>query len=274
MNGRAIRAIVRKDMRVVTQSKIVMLPLIVVPLIMLVILPGAFALLPNLLGGAQAFTNDPQMIEVLKSFSSQVGSELAGLNEAQQLLYMMLVYFFAPLYLIVPLMVSSVIAADSFAGEKERKTLEALIYTPTTDRELFAAKALSAWIPAMAVSLGGFVLYGLVANAAAWPTMGRIFFPNAMWIVLAFWVAPAVALVGLGSTVLISSRVATFQEAYQGGALIVLPFVALIVSQATGVLYLSLWLVLLLGVVLWGIGLALLWAGAKTFRRTEVIARL
>jgi ABC-type Na+ efflux pump permease subunit len=41
-------------------------------------------------------------------------------------------------------MVSSVLAADSFAGEKERKTLEALLYTPTTDRELFTAKLLEA----------------------------------------------------------------------------------------------------------------------------------
>ena len=36
--------------------------------------------------------------------------------------------------------------------EKERKTLEALLYTPTTDRELLIAKMLGAWLPAVAIA--------------------------------------------------------------------------------------------------------------------------
>ena len=39
-------------------------------------------------------------------------------------------YLLAPLFLIVPLMVSAVLAADAFAGEKERRTLEALLHLP------------------------------------------------------------------------------------------------------------------------------------------------
>ena len=39
-------------------------------------------------------------------------------------------YLLAPLFLIVPLMVSAVLAADAFAGEKERKTLESLLHLP------------------------------------------------------------------------------------------------------------------------------------------------
>ena len=39
-------------------------------------------------------------------------------------------YLLAPLFLIVPLMVSAVLAADAFAGEKERKTLERLLHLP------------------------------------------------------------------------------------------------------------------------------------------------
>ena len=73
----------------------------------------------------------------------------------------------APMFLIIPLMVSSVIAADSFAGEKERKTMEALLYSPTTDQELFAAKLLSGWLAAIAVALVGFMLYVVTANARA-----------------------------------------------------------------------------------------------------------
>ena len=199
---------------------------------------------------------------------------LAGYNENQMMIVVLLTYFLAPMYLIVPLMVASVIASDSFAGEKERKTLEALLYSPTSDRDLFVGKMLAAWIPAVIVAWLGFVLYSVVANVAAWQTMGEIFFPNLMWIVLALWVAPAVAGLGLGVTVLVSARAQSFQEAYQISGIVVLPVLLLIVGQATGLMYFSLGLVLLLGLAFWVVALAVLWYGGKAFSRGQVIAKI
>jgi ABC-type Na+ efflux pump permease subunit len=183
-------------------------------------------------------------------------------------------YQLAPLYLLIPVMVASVIAADSFAGERERKTLEALVYTPTTDRELFLAKLLGPWLAGIAISWGGFLVYAIVANAAAWPLMGRIFFPNLMWMVLALWVAPAVAGLGLGTMVLVSARVRGFQEAYQLGGAVVLPLILLVVGQATGVIYFSVGLVVLLGAVLGVVDALLLGYGARRFSRSEILVRL
>ncbi|MGD8625935.1 MAG: ABC transporter permease subunit [Anaerolineae bacterium] len=272
MNWRAVRAIVRKDLKVVFQNKGVSIPLIVVPLLFLVILPASMALIPLFEQDLTSVTQEFDMF--LENMPSALQTELAGYDEAQTLVVLFLVYFLAPMYLILPLMVASVIAADSFAGEKERKTLEALLYTPTTDAELFLAKLLSAWLPAVAIAWGGFLLYGLVANLAAWPTMGGLFFPTLMWIVLALWVAPGVAGLSLGVTVLISVRAQGFQDAYQMGAIVVLPLVLLVIGQATGVIYFSTWLVALLGLVLWAISLALLWFGARTFQRSALAARL
>ena len=272
MNFRAIRAIALRDLKLVRQSKIVMLPLIVLPILFLVVMPAGISLLPGVIESSGLPSSD--LDNLLSQVPGDISSELAGLSENGKFIYLMLVYMFAPLYLILPLMVASVIAADSFAGEKERKTMEALLYSPTTDQELFVAKLLSAWVPAIAVSWGGAALYSIVANVSAWPVMGRVFFPNVMWVVLAFWVAPSVAGLGLGSTMLISSKVNSFQEAYQGGAVVVLPIMLLVISQATGVMYLSMWLVLLLGLAFWVIDAFLLWFGARTFQRSEVIARL
>jgi hypothetical protein len=272
MNWRAIRAIVRKDLKVALQNKGVSIPLIVVPAIFMVILPAIAALVPLFEGDLAGPLQDFETF--LERMPAGLQSELAGYDEAQTLIVLILVYFFAPFYLILPLMVASVIAADSFAGEKERKTLEALLYTPTTDGELFLAKMLSAWTPAVAVAWGGFILYATVANVAAWPTMGHIFFPNAMWLVLALWVAPAAAGVGLGATVLVSVRAEGFQDAYQLGAIVVLPIVLLVIGQATGVIYFSTWLVLLLGLILWLVDATLLWFGGRTFQRSELAARL
>jgi ABC-2 type transport system permease protein len=113
----------------------------------------------------------------------------------------------------------------------------------------------------------------VVANLAAWPVMGRIFFPTPMWWVLALWVAPAVAAVGLGSTVLVSARVNTFQEAYQVGGMVVLPIILLVVGQAAGVVVLSVGVVAAIGAAFWLIAAALLWFGGRGFRRGEVLAR-
>ncbi len=272
MNKRAIRAIVYKDLKVISQSKGVMIPLIIVPLMLFIALPGLAALAPATatlpvtpLAGLDSF---------IANMPSGLQAQLEGYDEAQRWIVLALVYVLAPMYLIVPLMVASVIGADSFAGEKERKTLEALIYTPTTDRELFLAKVLTAWLPAVVISSAGFVLYSVVANLAAWSTMGRIFFPNAMWVVLALWVAPAAAGLGLSTMVLVSVRARGFQEAYQIGGAVVIPILLLVIGQATGVMYFNLGLVALLGLVLWMVNAILLWFGGKAFRRGEIIAQL
>jgi ABC-2 type transport system permease protein len=272
MNRRAIKAIVRRDLLAVVRSKGVMIPLILVPLLMMIVIPvaiGRFGPALSEMPGA----NMPDITQFLDLLPDSLVAQFDGYTTDQLLITFTLLYMLAPMYLIIPLMVASVIAADSFAGEKERKTLEALIYTPTTDLELFTGKVLSAWLPALLVSLVGFVLYGVSVNAAAWPTMQRIFFPNITWLVLVLWVAPGAAALGLGATVLVSSRVNSFQEANQIAGVIVLPIVILVVAQASGVMYLSIGLTAALGVVIWLIAGGLLWVGIRTFRRSEIIAR-
>ena len=270
MNWRAVGAIVRKDLAVVQQSRAIMLPLIIVPLIVLVVLPAVASFAPNLvdLPGAG------DLALLLERMPAGLQAQMAGRSEEQSLLLMLLVYIFAPLYLIVPLMVANVIAADSFAGEKERKTLEALLYTPTSDRELMTGKLAAPWLAAVAVAVLGFVAYAVVVNVTNYRTMGGIFFPNAMWLLLALWVAPAIAAFGLAGGVLVSARVNTVQEAYQLGGVVVLPLVILMVSQAVGVIYFSLGLVLILGLVIWLIALALLWYGIRTLQRERLVTRI
>jgi ABC-type Na+ efflux pump permease subunit len=270
---RTIRAIVRKDITVALRNKGVTIPMIVVPLLFFVGIPALLAL------GAPAIEGLPgdpfaELQALLESMPGGLRTQITDLEPAQAAIVLGLVYMFAPMFLILPLMVASVIAADSFAGEKERKTLEALLYTPATDGELYLAKLLAAWIPATVVSLVGFVLYGLVANLAAWPVMGHIFFPNVMWILLVLWVAPAAAGLGLGVMVLVSSRAQGFQDANQIGGVVVLPILLLVVGQITGVMYFSVGLVALLGLVLWVITGGLLWLGVRSFQRSELIAQL
>lgn len=271
MNTRAILAIVRKDLKVAVQNKGVLLPIIILPLILFVVFPWIMAYAPSWANTAGASVSN--IDELLARMPSGLLHELSGYTQEQQMIVFSLVYMLAPLFLILPLMVSSVIAADSFAGEKERKTLEALLYTPTTDRELFTAKLLGAWIAAIAVALLSFVIYAIMVNAAAWHSIGHIFFPNWMWIALVLWVTPAVAGLGLVVMVFVSARAQGFQDAYQIGGMIVLPVLLLVFGQISGVMYFSLGVVMLVGLVIWLLDAVLLWYASKSFRRGELITK-
>jgi len=268
MNSNAVQAIVRKDLKVVFQNKGVSVPLIAAPVIMLVALPGIAALATKSSG--MATTDATALDKLIQIMPAGLQAALAGYDAAQSFAVFLLVYGAAVLYMLLPLLVVTTIASDSFAGEKERKTLEALLYTPTTDWELLLGKLLSAWLPALGVAWGGFLLYSVMANLAAWPVMGRVFFPTTMWVILAVWVAPAVAGLGLGSMVLVSSRARTFQEANQLSALVILPGFVLLGSLLFGAMCFGAWTMALLGLVLWAIDAALVWLGRRSFRRTRL----
>jgi ABC-2 type transport system permease protein len=272
MNTRAILAIARKDLKVAMQNKGVVLPIIILPLILFIAFPWVMAYAPQMVDSVG--TSMSNMDEILKRMPAGLLNELSVYSEEQQLIVFSLVYMLAPMFLIMPLMVSSVFAADSFAGEKERKTLEALLYTPTTDRELFVAKLAGAWVTAVSVALLSFVIYALMVNAAAWHSLGHIFFPNWMWIALVLWVTPAIAMLGLVVMVFVSVRAQGFQDAYQTGGLVVLPIIALMIGQISGVMYFSLGIVMVVGLVIWLIDAVLLWFASKSFRRGELMTRL
>ncbi|MGD8403623.1 MAG: ABC transporter permease subunit [Anaerolineales bacterium] len=272
MNKRAVLAIVRKDLKVALQNKGVVLPIVILPLILFVVFPWVMVYASSMANTTGASYNN--IDQILTRMPPSLLNELSGYTPNQQVTVFILVYMLAPMFLIMPLMVSSVLAADSFAGEKERKTLEALLYTPTTDRELFTAKLLGAWSAANAVALFSFVIYAVMTNAAGWKSIQHIFFPNWMWIALVFWVTPAVAGLGLVVMVFVSARAQGFQDAYQTGGLVVLPVILLMVGQISGVMYFSLGLVLIVGLVIWLIDGILLWFASKSFRRSELMMKL
>lgn len=273
MNWRAIFAITRKDLKVVSKSKAVLYPLIFVPLIFVIFIPALFGFILQDEAATEEFTTE--MSSFFENLPDGIRSEIDTYeSDNQRILYLVIVYQLAPMFLILPMLVSSVLAADSFAGEKERKTLEALIYSPTTDGEIYLGKMLSAWIPAVIVGSVGAMMYSIIANIVAWPIMEQVFMPNFMWLILVVLVAPAAAGLGLAAMVLVSSRVRTFQEATQLGGLVVIPIVLLMLSQFAGVMYFSVEAVFVIGLILWVIDAALLWYGARTFERSELIAQL
>lgn len=259
-----MRALASRDLRVAARSRMVLLPMLLVPLLLLVGIPVLLAVLLRLGGEDMSAATD--LAAWLQAAPASATASLEGLPESEALLLVLLVYMLAPLYLILPTMTASVLAADSIVGERERKTLEGLLHSPLTSEQIVTAKLAAGWLAAMAVSLVGLAGYALVVNVLAWPAMGRIFFPTPLWWVLALWVAPAVAAASLGAMVLVSARVRTFQEAYQASALVVLPIVLLVIGQASGAIYFGPAAALLLGAAVWLVAGLLIAFGLRRFR--------
>jgi len=267
---RKIKIITWKDLLEVKQNKSVILSLGLVPLLIMVVMPMVMLIVASSSGSADAF-KDPDIQMMFERMPATISNELAGMNDVQVTMAMMLGYLFAPMFLILPLVFSASIAAESFAGERERKTLEALLYTSASDAELFIGKALAAFVPAVLIAWVSFALYIVVLNAAGYPLFGRIWFPFVSWYPLVFWVTPALAAVGVGATVLISAKVQTFMGAYQTSGSLVVLVLGLFAGQAAGVLYLSAGVGLIIGLVFWLAAGVLIFLSIQQFNRKSLL---
>jgi ABC-type Na+ efflux pump permease subunit len=274
MNWRSIWAIARKDLMEVKQNKAAWGPAIAVPLIFAIVLPLLFILIPQFIPVEDLQRELGDIDALLKNLPPAVGVIFIGLELEQMFVLYMTAFMLAPLFLIMPLMFASVVGSDSFVGERERKTLEALLYSPATDMELVLGKVLAAVIPAIGLSWLTYLVYIIVVNVASFNMFGHIWFPLPAWWPLMFWLTPAFAVLGISATVLISSRVKTFMEAYQLSASLVVLVLAIVIGQVTGVLYLGVGTVMLAGTVIWIINAILLRISIRQFKRSMLISKL
>ena len=265
MNWRAIRAVVRRDLRVALGSRAVVLPTIAVTFVLLVVVPALAGLLPLMTSPAASSDLAPFVAllpdEALLSLPGDAGQRIA---------YLLVVFMLTPVVLLVPVLMASALAADGVAGERERGTLEGLLLTPISDRELAVAKVLAAWLPALALGVGGGALYALVGNLTIGLQLGQVVLPTVEFALLVLWVGPLFAAAALGAVSLVSVRVGTTQEAFQLGGLVVLPIVAMLVSQASGALFLSPWLLVVVGAVAGGVAVGVVLLGARGMARERL----
>jgi ABC-type Na+ efflux pump permease subunit len=262
----------RKDWREVSRNWEVMLPMVVIPVIFSVLLPIVLGVIPNLVS-VPGSSNDLE--NLIRGLPSSVRDELIGMTPQQAMFYVMSLYLLAPFFLIIPLMASSVLASDSFAGEKERRTIEALLATPISDSELLLGKILVSFIPSMVLTIASFVIYSTVIDVLSLTMMnGKLPLPNLVWIMLIFGTAPTVALASIGLTVMISARVKGFREAQQISVFLLLPILALIFGQISGAIFFGLLTVAVLTGIFAVIDLVVFYIGVRMFDREEILSRL
>lgn len=264
-------AIAMKDMRSIVSSVRVWLPMLVIPFLLGVISPNMMIVLVGF-GDITQFGETQWILDLIDQLK---GTHLYDKiqtfpNLNQKIVYLLVSYLFTPCFLVIPIMASSVVAANSFVGEKERKTLESLLLSPIDMLSLFVGKVLSAFIPAILITLMIFILFGISVNLFAYPLYHEIIFPTWDWMLLISWVVPAVSLFVILFNVLISAKVKGFQEAYQLGSVIVIPIAILIVSQLTGYFFLSTWRLFVIGMIVFILDMFLLHWVTKSHHRLKL----
>lgn len=227
------KALIYKDINEITSSRRVIMPMTIVPIILIVIIPLAILI------GASFIGNDSSMFTKMAPLLKKLPFEYTTYTPDQLLIKVTINFMFPSYFLIIPIMCSGVIGASSFVGEKEHKTLESLLYTPISMEQLLRAKILGVFVPSYMVTLISFIVFGIIFNVGGFIYFGGLIFPDIKWLIIILWISPAINLLSLIFTVMVSSKSETFQEAQQVSGLLVIPVILVLVSQMTGVLLLS-----------------------------------
>ncbi len=271
MNMHNAWLVFRKDWLEIKRNWQVLLPIIILPLIFAVVFPTIIVFISS---APMGDTSMQDFQSLIPNLPFDVQEMIAQMTPGQVLVYIMVLYFFAPFFLIIPIMASSVMGSDSFAGERERKTIEALLATPISDSELLLGKILVSFIPAMIITVVSFTIYTVIVDVITFDMFnGMLLLPNAVWLIMIFGVAPTLALCSIGLTVIISAKVKGFKEAQQISVVLLLPVLGLVFAQISGALILGPAILVVLIGILAVVDIAVFYAGVKMFRREEILSK-
>ena len=234
-------ALIKKDMRSVTSNKQVFAVLLIVPIVLTIALPSIFVFVISF--APDAASDFQKLLDMLPAPNGEY-------SQQQQIFSLILNQIMPSFFLIIPIMASSVMAASSFVGEKEKHTLETLLYSPLSLGQLFQSKILAGLSVGMMVSYSSFAAMLLVMELEFFFLTGDLLLPAASWLAIMLLIAPAISLVAIAVTVRSSAKAQTIEEAQQRAVFLIFPILALVIGQFTGIILIS-------AELLWGVGIVL-----------------
>ncbi|MBU3806746.1 MAG: ABC transporter permease subunit [Candidatus Fournierella pullistercoris] len=235
----AMYALIKKDFRGVASNRRLFSALLIVPLVLTIILPSIFLVTIHFV------PDNPDFANLLSLLPEAAGMESLELTLSSMILNYILPVFF----MMIPIMTASIMAASAFVGEKERHTLETLLYCPLTLKQIFQAKVWASFLLSMVVSLISFTAMLLVMETELFFLMGKLILPSVNWLVVMLLLSPAISLIAVTLIVRGSAKAQSVEESQQSAVFLILPLILLIAGQFTGVLLMNVWILLGLGIV-------------------------
>lgn len=261
--------IASKDWEEVFENKITLLS-IILPYI----IPVAFPLL--ILVSFRFFGSEIYKYISEEEFElmSRIYPALSNMDILQASIYIICVLLIPLLFIVFSLASTSIITADSFAGEKERKTLEALFASPLSDAELFMGKLLASIIPSIILT---YLFYGItivLVNLLTLDIFGYIWYPPLEAGVTVFIITPLYAFLGMTLVIWGSSRSGTVRDASNYAGILILPILFFVISALLGYIIINVIYLLLLALVLGVLDILAFIFSYRTFDRERLITRI
>ncbi|WP_165212047.1 ABC transporter permease subunit [Streptococcus tangpeifui] len=259
MNKKQIAVIIRKDLQDFFSDKSILGLFIFIPLLFSLILPvlliklGNNELLFDSINGMDSFVDNLPATILPKG----IDNDLAPL-------YALLIFFMLPLFMMLPIIFSNLIASFSFIGEKEHKTLEGLLSTPISPQSLLVGKMLASMIPAVLVTWLAMVVYGVIVDVMGYSLFHHLLFPNITWLISGLLVSPLLVMLSSFLVLGASQYLKTSKSAQSVSMLLILPLVTLMISQSTGVMLIGLELMLII------VGILALFNGLAFYILTKI----
>jgi ABC-2 type transport system permease protein len=197
--------------------------------------------------------------------------DLAGLS-GNALVQTFLFHQFAVLLLLVPIVSAMALATHAVIGEKQAKALEPLLATPISTFELLAAKTLTPFLFALALTWSAVALYVAGAIVFGEPGVWRSVAGPRLFLMFVM-LGPLVELASLQLSVIVSSRASDPRSAQQLTGLLILPLTAAFVAQLMGIIVIgaAALIVTAFGCVI--LNAVLLWVGVQVFERESILTR-
>ena len=200
-------------------------------------------------------------------------TQVCGDIPAGQCMQYFILNEFLILFMVMPLVIPVSIAAYSIVGEKTTRSLEPLLATPISTPELLLGKCLAAVIPAVLATWVGFLIFAFAAPfAGAGPSVARLLF-SPVWLLAVFIVGPLIGVLAVNFAIMVSSRVTDPRVAEQTSAVIIVPLLAILFGQLSGVVIINLNFMLagIAILLLIDIGVSLL--GVRLFQRETILTK-
>lgn len=257
--------VMRKEWRELRSNKLLLVSMASLPVILTLVPIAVVAI-----GLREA--DDVNAAHLVDQFGA-LATQLDAAN-GKQLVVRVIVSNWMGMFLMLPVFVPIVVSAQAIVGEKERRTIEPLLAAPIHVSELLLGKTLAALLPGVFITWASFAVFATCVDVLAFPFFGRLVVPDLAWGVAMVLIAPLLALLGNGLSVIISSRVNDARLAQQLAGTAVLPLVGLFVLQMARGLVLGASFYLAAAGVLALVDLALYYAAIRLFDRERILTSL
>ena len=264
MRTAMVWTVVRREALEIVRNRLLVLS-IVIPPIVLVVTPLVLGSLASVAATTQPLPADfvKTIVASRPDWADLTIEELVAAYSLQQ---------FLSLFLILPAYVPLSIATFSIVGEKQTKSLEAVLASPIRTGELLGGKTLSAIVPGMLTSWLAYGLLVVLAGIVLGPRLARVIL-DPSWLAAVFLLGPAVGLVSCVAGIIVSSRVNDPRVAQQIGGLIIIPLASIAVIQAVSGFLFGAQQYVIAAIVTTIVGLAGLRLANRLFGRETILTR-